>query len=81
MLNIPPAVLDRAYNGVANSTLWFIHHMLYDTPDQPVFGRAFCREWEDFRSYNEAFADALADGAGRRAWAARWSGRWCRTTT
>ncbi len=64
MLNIPPAVLDRAYNGVANSTLWFIHHMLYDTPDQPVFGRAFCREWEDFRSYNEAFADALADGAG-----------------
>ena len=64
MLDIPPAVFDRAYNGVANSTLWFIHHMLYDTPDQPVFGRAFCREWEDFRSYNEAFADALADGAG-----------------
>jgi trehalose 6-phosphate synthase len=64
MLDIPPAMFDRAYNGVANSTLWFIHHMLYDTPDQPVFGRAFCREWEDFRSYNEAFADALADGAG-----------------
>ena len=28
----------RAYNGVANSTLWFVHHMLYDTPNQPHFG-------------------------------------------
>jgi len=64
MLDIPPAVFDRAYNAVANSTLWFIHHLLYDTPNQPLFGRAFCREWEDFRSYNEAFAAALAEGAG-----------------
>ncbi|HEY6278766.1 MAG TPA: trehalose-6-phosphate synthase [Streptosporangiaceae bacterium] len=64
MLDIPPAVFDRAYNGVANSTLWFIHHMLYDTPNRPFFGRAFCREWEDFRAYSEAFAAALADGAG-----------------
>src|SRR5690242_13555440 len=26
MLDIPAPVFDRAYNGVANSTLWFIHH-------------------------------------------------------
>jgi trehalose 6-phosphate synthase len=64
MLDIPATVFDRAYNAVANSTLWFIHHLLYDTPNQPLFGLAFRREWESFRAYNAAFADALAEGAG-----------------
>jgi trehalose 6-phosphate synthase len=64
MLEIPPAVFDRAYNGVANSILWFTHHMLYDTPNRPNFGLAFHREWQSFRDYNAVFADALADGAG-----------------
>jgi trehalose 6-phosphate synthase len=64
MLDIPPAVFYRAYNAVANSTLWFVHHMLYDTPNQPHFGMAFEREWESFRTYNRAFAAALAQDAG-----------------
>ena len=64
MLDIPAPVFDRAYNGVANSTLWFLHHLLFDTPNQPLFGLAFRREWESFRAYNAAFADALAEGAG-----------------
>ncbi len=63
MLDIPAATFLRAYNSVANSTLWFVHHMLYDTPSQPSFGAAFRREWESFRSYNAAFAAALAKGA------------------
>jgi trehalose 6-phosphate synthase len=63
MLDIPAATFQRAYNSVANSTLWFVHHMLYDTPFQPSFGPAFRREWESFRSYNTAFAAALAKGA------------------
>jgi trehalose 6-phosphate synthase len=64
MLDIPQAVFSRAYNAVANSTLWFVHHMLYDTPNQPHFGMAFGREWESFRTYNRAFAEALAEDAG-----------------
>jgi trehalose 6-phosphate synthase len=60
MLDIPPGTFQRAYNAVANSTLWFLHHMLYDTPNQPHFGLAFRREWESFRAYNDAFAKALA---------------------
>jgi trehalose 6-phosphate synthase len=73
MLNIPPEIFESAYNRVANSTLWFVHHMLYDTPNQPSFGPAFTGEWNAFRQYNEMFADALASaaeqagGAGRRA--------------
>jgi trehalose 6-phosphate synthase len=38
--------------------------MLYDTPNRPHFGIAFRREWESFRAYSAAFADALAEGAG-----------------
>ncbi len=64
MLDIPPAIFQRAYNGVANSTLWFVHHMLYDTPNQPQFDIAFGREWDSFRAYNRAFAEALAQDAG-----------------
>jgi len=67
MLDIPVSVFYRAYNSVANSTLWFVHHMLYDTPNQPHFGAAFEREWESFRTYNRAFADALAQEAGPAA--------------
>jgi trehalose 6-phosphate synthase len=63
MLDIPPAIFHRAYNAVANSTLWFVHHMLYDTPNQPDFGMAFRREWESYWAYNRAFAEALAEEA------------------
>src|SRR6202035_4715376 len=64
MLDIPATTFHRAYNSVANSTLWFVHHMLYDTPNRPNFGLAFRREWEAFRGYNAMFATALAEGAG-----------------
>jgi len=67
MLDIPPATFQRAHNGVANSTLWFVHHMLYETPMQPQFGLAFEPEWEAFRAYNRAFAEALAADAGPSA--------------
>jgi trehalose 6-phosphate synthase len=63
MLDIPPQTFANAYNAVANSTLWFVHHMLYDLPNQPRFGTEFWREWESFRAYNATFAAALADAA------------------
>ena len=40
MLEIPPDTFDAAYNGIANSVLWFVHHLLFDTPNQPRFGAA-----------------------------------------
>jgi trehalose 6-phosphate synthase len=65
MLDIPPDIFDRAYNNVANSALWFVHHLLFDTPNQPQFGREFRRDWEAYLAYNEAFADALTHEARR----------------
>ncbi|MDR8414547.1 trehalose-6-phosphate synthase [Nonomuraea sp. 3-1Str] len=63
MLDIPAATFHRAYNAVANSTLWFVNHLLYDTPNAPSFGSRFLREWESYRDYNGAFALALAEEA------------------
>ncbi len=66
MLDIPPDTFAAAYNAVANSTLWFVHHMLYELPRQPSFGPQFEAEWEQFRNYNQAFATALAQAADGR---------------
>src|SRR5436190_3703694 len=63
MLDIDAATFHRAYNAVANSTLWFIHHHLYDTPNAPHFDHRFRREWESFAAYDRAFATALAEDA------------------
>jgi trehalose 6-phosphate synthase len=49
-----------AYNGIANSVLWFVHHMLYQTPLEPVFDAEFRRQWASYEAYNRAFAEALA---------------------
>ncbi|MFF2654510.1 trehalose-6-phosphate synthase [Streptomyces sp. NPDC058045] len=67
MLTVDPAVHADAYNGIANSVLWFVHHMLYQTPLEPVFDAAFRRRWAAYETYNRAFAEALAEDAAPRA--------------
>ncbi|MFF0160145.1 trehalose-6-phosphate synthase [Streptomyces sp. NPDC005263] len=63
MLDIPADVHADAYNGIANSVLWFVHHMLYQTPLEPVFDAEFRRQWASYETYNRAFAEALAEEA------------------
>ncbi|MFF1481046.1 trehalose-6-phosphate synthase [Streptomyces sp. NPDC058301] len=67
MLDIEASVHTAAYNGIANSVLWFIHHMLYQTPLEPVFDAEFRREWGAYEAYNRAFAAALAEEAAEGA--------------
>ncbi|MER5885096.1 trehalose-6-phosphate synthase [Streptomyces sp. NPDC001941] len=64
MLDIDPDVHSDAYNGIANSVLWFVHHLLYQTPLEPVFDAEFRRQWAAYETYNRLFARALADQAG-----------------
>ncbi|WP_306322936.1 MULTISPECIES: trehalose-6-phosphate synthase [unclassified Streptomyces] len=63
MLDIDADVHTDAYNGIANSVLWFVHHMLYQTPLEPSFGPEFRRRWASYEAYNRAFAQALAEEA------------------
>ncbi|MFD6115609.1 trehalose-6-phosphate synthase [Streptomyces yangpuensis] len=67
MLDIDPTMYDDAYNGIANSVLWFTHHHLYDVPREPVFDAEFRRRWGGYVAYNEAFARALAEEAAEGA--------------
>ncbi|MCA1824697.1 MAG: trehalose-6-phosphate synthase [Mycobacteriales bacterium] len=67
MLAIDPVVLDRAYNSIANRTLWFVSHELYDTPNRPSFDAAWRRDWQAYVDYNTAFAEALAAEAAEGA--------------
>jgi trehalose 6-phosphate synthase len=63
MLDIPEDTFAAAYNGIANSVLWFVHHLLFDTPVKPRFDAGFRRDWAAYVAYNQAFADALAEEA------------------
>jgi trehalose 6-phosphate synthase len=67
LLPIEPQVVSDAYNGVANSTLWFLHHLLFDTSTQPVFDASFRHRWAAYTTYNLAFAEALAEEAAAGA--------------
>ncbi|SDN93951.1 alpha,alpha-trehalose-phosphate synthase (UDP-forming) [Actinacidiphila guanduensis] len=63
MIAVDPAVFHAAYNDIANSVLWFVHHMLYQTPFEPSFDEDFRAQWASYATYNRAFADALAEEA------------------
>jgi trehalose 6-phosphate synthase len=67
MLDIDAGVFAEAYNGIANSVLWFVHHMLYQTPLEPVFDAEFRRQWASYEAYNRAFAEALSQEAAEGA--------------
>ena len=67
MLDIPPEVFADAYNEIANSVLWFVHHMLYQTPLEPDFDAEFEARYASYEQYNALFARALAEEAGQGA--------------
>jgi trehalose 6-phosphate synthase len=63
LIDIPDEVYDPAYNVVANQTLWFLHHDLFELPRRPLFDSHWYRAWASYREYNEAFAQAVAEAA------------------
>ena len=67
MLPIDATTYRRAYNGVANATLWFVLHMLFEPPSRPVFDREWRRQWQGYERFNRAFAEALAEEAAEGA--------------
>jgi len=68
-IDLVPVVVDdetyrQAYDVVANTTLWYVHHHLFDLPHRPRFDRVWRTAWEGYRSYNRAVADVVAAKAG-----------------
>jgi trehalose 6-phosphate synthase len=71
-LDLVPVVIDdetyrQAYDVVANTTLWYCHHHLFDLPHRPRFDRYWRTAWEGYRAYNRAMADVIVARAGRGA--------------
>jgi len=67
MLAIDPGTFARAYTSIANSTLWFVHHLLFNTSVEPSFGARFARDWAAYEEYNDEFAAAVAAEAAHGA--------------
>jgi trehalose 6-phosphate synthase len=68
-LDLVPVVVDdetyrQAYDVVANTTLWYVHHHLFDLPNRPRFDRHWRQAWEGYRAYNRAMAEAVSERAG-----------------
>jgi trehalose 6-phosphate synthase len=66
-LVLDPREYANYYNRVANRTIWFLHHYLFDVPRHPRFDRSFRVAWQHYEEVNRAFATACDDEADRGA--------------
>jgi trehalose 6-phosphate synthase len=60
---IDPGDFAAYYDVVANGTLWYLNHGLWDLPRRPRFDRHWHEAWSRYRQVNRQFADAVADVA------------------
>jgi trehalose 6-phosphate synthase len=63
LLAIDPARYRGAYDIIANRTLWFLHHGLWDLSREPRFDDEWRSAWLDYRAMNQQFADAVISQA------------------
>ncbi len=67
MVAVTPEIGRAAYDVIANGTLWFLHHGLFDHARRPCFDRVWHEAWEGYCQFNEAIADAVAEQAATGA--------------
>ncbi|HWG73135.1 MAG TPA: trehalose-6-phosphate synthase [Acidimicrobiales bacterium] len=63
-LVIEPDTYRAYYDVVANGSLWYVLHGLWDLPRRPRFDRHWHRAWDAYVAVNRHFADAAAQVAG-----------------
>lgn len=62
-VEVAPEAYRAYYDVIANQTLWFLLHGLWDLPRRPRFDRHWASAWADFRTVNEQFASEAASCA------------------
>lgn len=60
---IDPERYRQYYDVIANSTLWFANHRLFDLARRPRIDRRWREAWESYRAVNRALAEAVIDAA------------------
>ena len=63
LLDIDDADYRAYYDVVANSTLWYLYHGLFDGPRRPVIDRRWREAWDRYREVNLRFAESVVDVA------------------
>lgn len=63
LLHLDPVDQQRYYDVVSNSTLWFLHHGLFDRIHEPTYDLAWWEAWEAYRRVNHRFAEAVIEHA------------------
>jgi trehalose 6-phosphate synthase len=59
---VPPEVYERHYERISNRILWFLHHYLWNTAEEPTFTTQTYKEWEQgYKQTNEAIAEAVCE--------------------
>ncbi len=67
LVDIPADEFDRYYDVVANQTLWFMHHGLFDLTREPELDAAWHECWDSYKAVNRRFATAVIDHAPQDA--------------
>lgn len=62
-----PDEVATAHRAIANGTLWFLHHGLFDRARRPTIDRRWHEAWASYRAYNASFADEIARRAPKGA--------------
>ena len=63
LVDVAAETYVAAYNVVANETLWFWHHHMFDSAHRPRLDATFRAAWESFRELNGVLANAAANAA------------------
>lgn len=59
LLDVDAEDFDRYYDTIANATLWFVHHGLYDLSREPELDADWWESWAAYRRVNHRFAEAV----------------------
>ena len=62
-VTIDEATYRKYYEIIANGTLWFLHHNLFDMARRPRIDRHWWEAWHSYCTVNEAFARRVASVA------------------
>ncbi len=62
-LAVPPDRYRAFYDVISNTTLWYLHHGLYDRARRPVIDRHWWAAWDAYVEVNHGFAEAVAEVA------------------
>jgi len=60
---LPEKILELSYSKVANETLWFLYHGMFNLAYNPSFDKSFFASWDAFRMHNQKIAEEICENA------------------